>query len=103
MLADVRTMSTSASPQAVFAAVSGVGGARGWYFANWLWAARGWIDKLLGGVGMRRGRRHPDELRIGDALDFFRVEVCGPAAAAAPAGRDEAARPSLARMAGPGR
>lgn len=78
VLADVRTMRTSASPEAVFAAVSGVGGARGWYFANWLWAARGWIDKLLGGVGMRRGRRHPDELRVGDALDFFRVEVCDP-------------------------
>ncbi len=78
VLADVRTMRTSASPEAVFAAVSGVGGARGWYFADWLWAARGWIDKLLGGVGMRRGRRHPDELRVGDALDFFRVEVCDP-------------------------
>ena len=78
VLADVRAMRTSASPEAVFAAVSGVGGARGWYFANWLWAARGWIDKLLGGVGMRRGRRHPDHLRAGDALDFFRVEVCDP-------------------------
>ena len=78
VLADVRTRRTSASPEAVFAAVSGVGGDRGWYFADWLWAVRGRIDKLLGGVGMRRGRRHPDELRAGDALDFFRVEVYQP-------------------------
>ena len=71
---DVRTVRTEASPEAVFAAVSGVGGDRGWHSGNGLWAARGWVDKLLGGVGMRRGRRHPDELRVGDALDFFRVE-----------------------------
>ncbi|MCY4422520.1 MAG: SDR family oxidoreductase [Acidimicrobiaceae bacterium] len=78
VLEDVRTATTGASPEAVFAAVAGVGGDRGWYFANRLWAARGWVDKLLGGVGMRRGRRHPDELRVGDALDFFRVEVHEP-------------------------
>ena len=78
VLADVRTRRTSASPEAVFAAVSGVGGGRGWYFADWLWAVRGWIDKLLGGVGLRRGRRHPDQLRVGDALDFFRVELYEP-------------------------
>lgn len=80
VLEDVRTRWTAASPQEVFATVSGVGGKRGWYFANGLWAARGWVDKLLGGVGMRRGRRHPDELRVGDALDFFRVEVYDPPA-----------------------
>lgn len=78
VLSNVRTCRTPASPEAVFATVCGVGGDRGWYFADWLWAARGWVDKLLGGVGMRRGRRHPDELRAGDALDFFRVEVCSP-------------------------
>ena len=78
VLEDVRTARTGASPEAVFAAVSGVGGDRGWYFGDRLWAARGWVDKLLGGVGMRRGRRHPDELRVGDALDFFRVEVHEP-------------------------
>ena len=50
-------------------------GDRGWYFADGMWALRGWVDKLIGGVGMRRGRRHPDDLRVGDALDFFRVEV----------------------------
>jgi len=78
ILEDVRTRWTAASPHEAFATVSGVGGGRGWYFANGLWAARGWVDKLLGGVGMRRGRRHPDELRVGDALDFFRVEVYEP-------------------------
>ena len=78
VLEDVQTVRTGASPQAAFAAVSGVGGDRGWYFGDRLWAVRGWIDKLLGGVGMRRGRRHPDELRAGDALDFFRVEVYDP-------------------------
>ena len=78
VLEDVRTTTTAALPGEVFSTVSGIGGERGWYFANGLWAARGWLDKLLGGVGMRRGRRHPDELRVGDALDFFRVEVYEP-------------------------
>lgn len=78
VLEDVRTVATPASPQAVFAVLSGIGGDRGWYFADYLWAVRGWIDELMGGVGMRRGRRHPDQLRVGDALDFFRVEVYRP-------------------------
>jgi uncharacterized protein YbjT (DUF2867 family)/uncharacterized protein YndB with AHSA1/START domain len=75
---DRQVVSTAASPEQVFAAVSGVGGRRGWYVANSLWTLRGWIDKVIGGVGMRRGRRHPDELRVGDALDFFRVEALDP-------------------------
>ncbi|MDJ0769628.1 MAG: SDR family oxidoreductase [Ilumatobacter sp.] len=78
VLEDVQTVDTDASPEAVFAAVQGVGGERGWYVGKPLWALRGWIDKLVGGVGMRRGRRHPDELRVGDALDFFRVEAFEP-------------------------
>jgi uncharacterized protein YbjT (DUF2867 family)/PAS domain-containing protein len=72
---DRQCVATDASADEVFAAVSGIGGQRGWYTANQLWAIRGWVDKLVGGVGMRRGRRHPDDLRIGDALDFFRVEA----------------------------
>ena len=72
---DVQEVPTDLERERVFTAVSGVGGARGWYVAHSLWALRGWADKLIGGVGMRRGRRHPDELRIGDALDFFRVEA----------------------------
>lgn len=72
---DLQTVECDADPEAVFATVSGIGGARGWYVANVLWTLRGWLDKLIGGVGMRRGRRHPDDLRVGDALDFFRVEA----------------------------
>ena len=72
---DIQEVSTSAGPAALFATVSGVGGDRGWHVAGPLWTLRGWFDKLIGGVGMRRGRRHPDLLRVGDALDFFRVEA----------------------------
>ncbi len=50
-----------------------IGGATGWYYGDSLWAIRGWADRLLGGSGLRRGRRHPTELQTGDALDFFRV------------------------------
>lgn len=78
MLCDDQTATSTASPEAVFATVSGVGGARGWYVANWLWVVRGWLDTAFGGIGLRRGRRHPDELRVGDALDFWRVEVYDP-------------------------
>lgn len=66
---------STATPEALFATVSGIGGERGWYAANFLWTVRGGLDKIIGGVGMRRGRRHPDQLRVGDALDFFRVEA----------------------------
>ncbi len=72
---DVQEVSSSSDPETLFAVVAGVGGERGWYVANSLWTLRGLLDKLIGGVGMRRGRRHPDELRVGDALDFFRVEA----------------------------
>lgn len=75
---DRQVVTTPASEEAVFAKVSGIGGERGWYVAGPLWAMRGWLDKLIGGVGMRRGRRHPDQLRMGDALDFFRVEAYEP-------------------------
>lgn len=62
-------------PSTVFRAYTGVGGARGWMYMDWAWAFRGWIDKAIGGVGIRRGRRHPDEIRTGESLDFWRVEV----------------------------
>ncbi|MCQ3804332.1 MAG: SDR family oxidoreductase [bacterium] len=78
VLEDVRTATAEAPPESVFGVLSGIGGDRGWYFADGMWALRGWLDKLIGGVGMRRGRRHPDDLRVGDALDFFRVEVYDP-------------------------
>jgi hypothetical protein len=77
-LVDTRTAPTSASPPRVFAVVRRIGGRNGWYYGNWLWSARGALDLLVGGAGMRRGRRDPDALRIGDVVDFWRVEVCEP-------------------------
>jgi hypothetical protein len=52
-----------------------IGGTNGWYYADWLWGIRGFIDKLFGGVGLRRGRKNPSEISPGDALDFWRVIV----------------------------
>lgn len=75
---DLQERTTTASEEQLFATIGGIGGARGWFVANSLWAIRGVLDKLVGGVGMRRGRRHPDDLRVGDALDFFRVEEHDP-------------------------
>jgi uncharacterized protein YbjT (DUF2867 family) len=57
----------------VWQSVSHIGGKTGWYFGNFLWRLRGIIDRLVGGVGLRRGRRHPSEIGVGDALDFWRV------------------------------
>ena len=73
-----RARSVAAPVERVFASFCGLGGRRGWYFGNGLWQARGLLDRAVGGVGMRRGRRHPDELRPGDALDFWRVESVVP-------------------------
>ena len=75
VLSDERTAVTSAPSDAVFAALCRLGGNRGWHSNGWLWGLRGAIDTLIGGVGMRRGRRDPDRLRVGDALDFWRVEA----------------------------
>ena len=55
-----------------------IGGRTGWYYADWLWSLRGLLDLLVGGVGVRRGRRDPELLRVGDALDFWRVELYDP-------------------------
>ncbi len=74
MIIERRRRRVAASAQAVYRVCTGIGAARGWYFANWTWRIRGMVDRLLGGAGLRRGRRHPDDLRIGDALDFWRVE-----------------------------
>ena len=73
-LVDSRTHHVAASPENVFAAVERIGGETGWYYANWLWTLRGWVDLLMQGVGMRRGRRDPEHLRVGDTLDCWRVE-----------------------------
>jgi uncharacterized protein YbjT (DUF2867 family)/uncharacterized protein YndB with AHSA1/START domain len=62
-----------ATPEEVWQVVTRIGGRTGWYYGGSLWAIRGGLDRLLGGSGLRRGRRHPTELQAGDALDFFRV------------------------------
>lgn len=74
-LVESRTVTVPAEAARVFAAIERIGGDTGWYYADWLWTVRGWMDLLVGGVGMRRGRRHPTELREGDTLDCWRVET----------------------------
>ncbi len=71
---DVREVECAAPPEALWSVVEGIGGDNGWYSLPVAWAARGWVDKLVGGVGLRRGRRDPVRLAPGDALDFWRVE-----------------------------
>ena len=77
-LVDSRTLCVSVPPAAAFAPILRIGGATGWYFATFLWRLRGFLDLLAGGVGMRRGRRNPETLAVGDALDFWRVEAFEP-------------------------
>jgi uncharacterized protein YbjT (DUF2867 family) len=70
-----RKLKVAASPKQTFALIQRIGGATGWYYANGFWRARGLIDTLVGGVGLRRGRRDPVRLAVGDTLDFWRVEA----------------------------
>ncbi|MDX6326286.1 MAG: hypothetical protein QOK15_2640, partial [Nocardioidaceae bacterium] len=78
LLRDWQQSSSDASPAELFQTVQGIGGARGWYVTPLLWGIRGFADKLIGGVGMRRGRRNPDVMWVGDAVDFWRVEAVEP-------------------------
>ena len=78
MMIERRQRVVEAPASAVFQAFSRLGGDRGWPNFNWAWRLRGIADRLVGGVGFRRGRRDPDELRVGDALDFWRVEEVRP-------------------------
>ncbi|MBM7490569.1 uncharacterized protein YbjT (DUF2867 family) [Micromonospora luteifusca] len=71
---DVRERDVDASPAALWRVVEGVGGEHGWYSFPLAWSVRGWLDRLVGGVGLRRGRRDPHRLQVGEALDFWRVE-----------------------------
>ena len=64
--------------EAVWSTVTSIGGKNGWYFAQSLWRLRGMLDRLVGGPGLRRGRRHPKDLRVGDGLDFWRVITVEP-------------------------
>lgn len=77
-LVDSRSIVVAASPSAAFAPIERIGGDVGWYAANGLWRLRGVLDLLVGGVGLRRGRRDPVSLRVGDALDWWRVEAIEP-------------------------
>lgn len=74
VLRDERTRVSSASAERVFRAVSRIGGDRGWYSGMWLWRLRGVLDQVWGGPGLRRGRRDPDVMHVGDYVDFWRVE-----------------------------
>jgi uncharacterized protein YbjT (DUF2867 family) len=78
LLIDMRVRNAAASPERVAAVFCSLGGRRGWLSADALWQFRGWLDRIAGGVGLRRGRRSPSELRAGDALDFWRVEAYEP-------------------------
>ncbi|WP_330329052.1 SDR family oxidoreductase [Streptomyces sp. NBC_00536] len=75
---DSRERAVDASPQALWRVVEGIGGANGWYSFPLAWAVRGWLDRLVGGAGIRRGRRDAALLRVGDSLDFWRVEEIEP-------------------------
>ena len=73
-LVDKRSVVVPASPHKAFAPIRRIGGDTGWYFGNWLWRVRGFIDLLVGGIGVRRGRRDPSDMAVGDAVDWWRVE-----------------------------
>ncbi|GAB4573385.1 MAG: SDR family oxidoreductase [Anaerolineae bacterium] len=78
MIIEQRQQRVSAPPELVFHIFSGLGGDRGWLYFDWAWRLRGVLDRIVGGVGLRRGRRHPDQLLVGDAVDFWRVEAVEP-------------------------
>ncbi len=73
-LTDKKTIKVN-NPQKAIDRIWAIGGETGWYYGNWMWKIRGFIDKFFGGVGLRRGRTHPDKIFSGDALDFWRVLV----------------------------
>lgn len=73
VLEDGRRIVMAASPEALWRVLSRIGGSTGWYYGDWLWRLRGVLDRLVGGVGLNRGRRDAVELQVGDALDFWRV------------------------------
>lgn len=77
-LIDSRKVTVMASAAEAFRPIQRIGGFTGWYAWNWLWHVRGFLDILSGGIGMRRGRRSPSDLRVGDTVDFWRVEALEP-------------------------
>ncbi|HOC67744.1 MAG: 3 beta-hydroxysteroid dehydrogenase/Delta 5--_4-isomerase [Candidatus Hydrogenedentes bacterium ADurb.Bin101] len=73
-IVDARRIHVDTAPENTFAAIQRIGGKNGWYYGNWLWRLRGLLDWAIGGVGMHRGRRDPEQLRLGDVIDCWRVE-----------------------------
>ncbi|GAA5335323.1 MULTISPECIES: DUF2867 domain-containing protein [Thermus] len=78
VIREVRTLPVQAPPERVYRVFASLGGERGWLVWGWAWALRGLVDRLLGGPGLRRGRRHPTLLLPGEAVDFWRVEAVEP-------------------------
>ncbi len=72
-LVDSRTAEVDLPAALAFAPIQRIGGDTGWYYGSWMWRLRGFLDLLVGGIGLRRGRQHPVNIRIGDTLDFWRV------------------------------
>ena len=77
-IVDSRQVSVPCSAARAFRPIRRIGGETGWYYGDWLWQVRGFVDLLCGGVGVRRGRRDPEQLQVGDTLDFWRVEAFEP-------------------------
>jgi hypothetical protein len=77
-LFDIYSIEVHVNPATAFKPIRRLGGEAGWYYANALWRIRGWFDVLVGGVGLTRGRRHPEFLNVGDVVDFWRVEAIEP-------------------------
>lgn len=75
LVRETRRDRTPAPPEDVFQVVASLGGSRGWLYWDWAWSLRGAFDRLVGGPGLRRGRRHPSQILPGDAVDFWRVEA----------------------------
>ena len=78
MLIERRSRTVDAPAEAVYRSFASLGGETGWPPYNWLWVIRGIMDRMVGGIGVRRGRRHPEEVRAGEAVDFWRVERVEP-------------------------
>jgi uncharacterized protein YbjT (DUF2867 family) len=77
-LLDSREIAVNVPPDRAFAPIQRIGGDQGWYYGQWLWRIRGALDKIAGGPGLRRGRRDPEHVAPGDALDFWRVRSVEP-------------------------